>query len=290
MTLLARLTLHTQQICGLAWSPDADLFATGGNDNMLFLFETREILRPSPNSTSTVSVRSGGGTSIPLPGQGSVLSITPGQELHAWTLNAAVKALAFCPWQASLLAASGGSNDRAIHFYHALSGATLATIDCAAQVTSLVWSRTRREIAATFGFAQPDHPFRVAVFSWPRCETLVRIPWFGEERALWAVAYPGGPNTGVDEVAGGTSITADGRTIASRAREGTPWYARRTRDEGCLVIATSDASIKFHEVWSERSGPGGVGGPGVGLGGSLGGSDILEALHGVEKEGREVIR
>lgn len=289
MTLLARLTIHTQQICGLAWSPDGDSFATGANDNMLFLFRISKILQPSQNHSS-VLVRSGGtNTTTTLPGQGAVLSITSGQESHSWTLNAAVKALAFCPWQPSLLAAGGGSNDRAIHFYHALSGATLATIDCAAQVTSLVWSRTRREIAATFGFAQPDHAFRVAVFSWPGCETLVRIPWFGEERALWAVAYPGGPNTGVDDV-GDAEAEGAGTSRTGRAKEGTPWYTQRTRDEGCLVIATSDASIKFHEVWSERTGPGRAGALGVALGGNLGGSDILEALHGVEKEGREVIR
>ena len=61
------------------------------------------------------------------------------------------------------MAIGGGSNDRCIHFYHTVSGACLATIDCAAQVTSLVWSTTRRQIAATFGFAQPEHPFRIAV-------------------------------------------------------------------------------------------------------------------------------
>lgn len=55
------------------------------------------------------------------------------------------------------------------------------------------------------------------------------------------------------------------------------------------MIATSDASIKFHEVWSDGA-ESRVGGSSIGLGGSLGGSDILEALHGVEKEGKEVIR
>ncbi|KAL1305169.1 hypothetical protein AAFC00_002091 [Neodothiora populina] len=288
MTLLARLTVHTQQICGLAWSPDGEFFATSGNDNSLFLFETRKVLhRARDNNLPAVQVRSGGSTGTdPPPGQGNVISIVAGQESHHWRLNAAVKAVAFCPWQPSLLAAGGGSNDRCIHFFHALSGASLAIIDCAAQVTSLVWSRTRREIAATFGFAQPDHAFRVAVFSWPGCETLVKIPWWGEERALWAVAYPGGPNTGFAEAESGRT---DGRSASRRAREGTAWSMRRTRDEGCLVIATSDASIKFHEVWSEsaRSGRGELG---IGLGGSLGGSDILEALHGVDKEGREVIR
>ena len=170
MTLLARMTLHTQQICGLAWSPEGNYFASGGNDNSLFLFERRRVLRPE-NATPErlVPVREDAIL-------GTILAIKLGQESHHFTLNAAVKALAFCPWQPSLLAAGGGSNDRCIHFYHTLSGATLATIDCAAQVTSLVWSRTRREIAATFGFAQPDHPIRVAVFSWPGCETVVRIP------------------------------------------------------------------------------------------------------------------
>lgn len=70
---------------------------------------------------------------------------------------AAVKALAFAPWQPSLLATGGGSNDRQIHFHHTGSGTTLAVIQVFAQVTSLIWSRTKREIASTFGYAQPEH-------------------------------------------------------------------------------------------------------------------------------------
>ena len=34
LTVLARLDLHTQQICGLAWSFDGRFFASGGNDNV----------------------------------------------------------------------------------------------------------------------------------------------------------------------------------------------------------------------------------------------------------------
>ena len=30
---LARIQVHTQQICGLSWSADGEFFATGGNDN-----------------------------------------------------------------------------------------------------------------------------------------------------------------------------------------------------------------------------------------------------------------
>ncbi|KAK1064168.1 hypothetical protein LTR12_005905 [Friedmanniomyces endolithicus] len=277
MTLLARISCHSQQVCGMAWSPDGEVIATGGNDNQLFLFDRKKILRspPPPATTSTnpptrtrgdsdttVKVRSSSSSSSAAspPGQPPVLIITPGQHKHVFHLNAAVKALAFAPWQPSLLAAGGGSNDRCIHFFHAASGARLATLDCFAQVTSLVWSARRRELAATFGFAQPEHRIRVAVFGWPGCECRVKVPWVSEERALWGVAYPRGPAVGG----------------AGQGGSGESEHGRRTRNEGCLVVATSDASIKFHEVWADEAVLGD-------WQGTLGGSQILEGVLGMER-------
>lgn len=289
MTLLARISCHSQQVCGIAWSPDGEFFATGGNDNQLFLFETKKVLKYPPPRTSqrfnssngiagsftnsqlavsTVYVCNASSTgSPPNPGQPIVLSIPPGRQKHTFHLNAACKALAFAPWQPSLLAAGGGSNDRCIHFFHTGSGAALATIDCHAQVTSLTFNPRRREVAATFGFAQPEHAYRVAVFSWPSCRMVVGIPWLGEERALWAVAYPRGPDGRRRGDCGDASSLTDSEGQAS--------YGRRTRDEGCLVVATSDASIKFHEVWTESKEP-------AYNGGGILGSRILEGELGVE--------
>ena len=270
MTLIARITMHSQQICGLSWSSDGEFFASGGNDNICYLLETKRVLRAHTlgSVSSTLDVHYGpDGESVwtVTPGRGPVLAVETGREKHKWELNAAVKAIAFCPWQRGLLAISGGSNDRCIHFYHTVSGACLATIDCAAQVTSLIWSTSRREIAATFGFAQPEHPFRIAVFAWPSCEQVVAIPWYDEHRALYAIPYPGGPNTG-----------------RVKGEDGVWW--NRTSEEGCLVVAASDAAIRFHEIWSEeKKAPI----PGAGL---LGGSDILENLHGIEPAGHPKIR
>ena len=302
--LIGVVDVHSQQICGIAWSPDGEIFATGANDNACCLFIARDILAgvgsqslptptlhryttplmglipdfvPNANSHYTLGslletqqqhmYPAYRGTPFP-PESAGVKTFGRGTERRRWVLAAAVKAIAFCPWQSGLLATGGGSNDRAIHFFHMWSGACLATIDVQAQVTSLIWSRTRREIAATFGYAQPEHPYRIAVFSWPDCRQVVSIPWANDLRALYAIPYPGGPNE------------------SSRRRgegEGGRWFSR-TVEEGCIVVASSDESVKFHEVWGEngKSMGGGVGG--------LGWSDILELEEGVDKDWGEVIR
>ena len=268
MVLLARLQAHSQNICGLAWTPTGDYFATGGNDNSALLFEVNAVLaraaemqrgrprtrsemqsdnsnpyaspvsigdvvdmRPSPTRTLSSprhrNPRSRARSRNTTPGITSpptsstspqrrplvntiispIMPILNSLQKYAFFHSAAVKALAFAPWQPTLLASGGGSNDRQIHFHHTGSGAALAIINVFAQVTSLVWSKTRREIATTFGYAQPEHEVRVAVFSWPSCDCVISIPWDrkagpgggpGEVgRALWAVAYPGGPNDGI---------------------------------------------------------------------------------------------
>ena len=115
MTLLARMTIHTQQICGISWSTDSELFATGGNDNACFLFRTKNVLwnhNPAELSSAPDVQLGPNGESIwtVVPGRGPVPSIEPGKEKLRWELNAAVKAIAFCPWQRGLLAIGGGSN------------------------------------------------------------------------------------------------------------------------------------------------------------------------------------
>jgi meiosis-specific APC/C activator protein AMA1 len=267
-TLLTKISVHTQQICGLSFSGDGSMFASGGNDNLCCLFQTSNIIRiarEEPDAGEEVVLGANGMRRVyTIAEQTSVKIITSGAEKHRWIHGAAVKAIAFCPWREGLVATGGGSNDKCIHFYHTTSGTCLATISVAAQVTSLIWSNTRREIAATFGYAQPEHPFRIAVFSWPECKQVAAIPWEGEHRALYAIPYPGGPNESHTSREGGRGMT-------------------RTAQEGCIVVASSDESVKFHEVWtaSQKATAGGEG--------LLGGSDILEALEGIDKEG-EIIR
>ncbi|KAJ5224053.1 hypothetical protein N7468_008595 [Penicillium chermesinum] len=370
MTLLAKIHAHSQQICGLAWSPDEQFLATGGNDNACMLFELRSILGRPPSQSSSSAASDLPGvprvgtfpylspdrqTQRPVSRQGIVSNFLPSwaqtlsgraatispllneagclisggdktilipfnRQKYRLAHSAAVKAIAFAPWQPSLLATGGGSNDQCIHFFHTKTGICLATINVFAQVTSLIWSQSRREIAATFGYAQPEHPFRIAVFSWPSCAQVAVIPWGphgvtwdGSDhglnldcgRALWAVSYPGRPprplkasrrdprfGYGTPPSPTSPASPADEERVRARSRlprvvrpkekEGGMWCSR-TMEEGCIIVASSDQTVKFHEVWTGRRKSIG---PSCGL---LGGSDILECMEGIEKCGNEVI-
>jgi cell division cycle protein 20 (cofactor of APC complex) len=68
--------------------------------------------------------------------------------------QAAVRALAWCPFQSNLLASGGGTADRHIRFWNSSTGAQLNAIDTGSQVCSLVWSRHEREILSSHGYSK----------------------------------------------------------------------------------------------------------------------------------------
>lgn len=84
--LLKKIIAHTQQICGLSWSGDGSQFATGGNDNVACLFNIEDIFSPS------------------LPDESRESRLKRERGKYRWAHGAAVKAMAFCPWQRTLLA------------------------------------------------------------------------------------------------------------------------------------------------------------------------------------------
>ncbi len=111
---------HDQEICGLKWSPDGSQLASGGNDNLMCVWEL--------------------GQDEP--------------RLKRAEHTAAVKALAWCPWQSNLLASGGGTNDRKIRFWNTSTGACLNMVDTHSQVCSLLWSKHSKELVSSHGFSQ----------------------------------------------------------------------------------------------------------------------------------------
>jgi len=148
---VAELIDHTSEVCGLKWHYNGDQLASGGNDNRVNIWDARA---NTPKLTKNNHV-------------------------------AAVKALAWCPWQSHTLATGGGSYDRHIHFWNVNSGARVKSIDTGSQVTSIIWSKNFKELLSTHGF--PDH--NMAIWSYPTLNKVADIPAH-ESRILHSAISP----------------------------------------------------------------------------------------------------
>lgn len=144
---------HTAEVCGLEWRSDGLQLASGGNDNLVNIWDARS---SAPKLTKT-------------------------------NHRAAVKALAWCPWQLNLLATGGGSLDKHIHFWNSTTGARVNSIDAGSQVTSLKWSSTYKEIVSSHGF--PDN--HLAIWSYPSLTKNVEIAAH-DSRVLHSALSPDG--------------------------------------------------------------------------------------------------
>lgn len=151
---VAELSGHSHEVCGLEWRSDGQMLASGGNDNLVNIWDARSLVEPKHTKTN-----------------------------H----HAAVKALAWCPWQLNLLATGGGSNDRQIHFWNSTTGARLNSIDTGSQVTSIRWSTQYKELVSTGGF--PNNA--LSVWSYPTLVKNIEIPAH-EQRILFSCLSPDG--------------------------------------------------------------------------------------------------
>ncbi|KAK4950886.1 WD repeat-containing protein slp1 [Elasticomyces elasticus] len=151
---VAELVSHTSEVCGLEWRADGAQLATGGNDNLVSIWDARQLNAPKFQKTN-----------------------------H----KAAIKALAWCPWQSNLLATGGGSHDRNIHFWNTTSGARVNSIDTGSQVTSLRWSLAYKELVSSSGF--PDNS--LSIWSYPTLVKNIEIPAH-ESRVLHSALSPCG--------------------------------------------------------------------------------------------------
>jgi len=127
---------HEMEVCGLAWNPEGTILASGGNDNNLCLWDASTILGGQEQRTS---------------------SSRPGIYSPRATLTdhrAAVKAVAWCPWERNLLATGGGTADRCIKFWNASNGALLNSIDTGSQICSLLWNKKEKELLSSHGYSE----------------------------------------------------------------------------------------------------------------------------------------
>ncbi|XP_041354495.1 cell division cycle protein 20 homolog [Gigantopelta aegis] len=131
---------HTQEVCGLSWSPCGRFLASGGNDNLLNLWD---------NHLGDCD-----------------------QPLYSFTQHqAAVKALAWCPWQPTLLASGGGTADRHIRFWNTSNGTCLTAVDTNSQVCSILWSKEHKELISGHGYTKNQ----LSIWKYPHMKKITDL-------------------------------------------------------------------------------------------------------------------
>lgn len=155
---------HVAEVCGLEYKPDGSQFASGGNDNLVCIWDVRQT-----NSTTQQQ-----------------------QQQPLFSKNnhkAAVKSLLWCPYQLNLLVTGGGSCDKTINFWNTATGARVNTIETESQISSLNWgysSGTGMEVVATHGFPNNN----ISLFHYPTLQKTGDINQAHDSRILSGCLSP----------------------------------------------------------------------------------------------------
>jgi cell division cycle protein 20 (cofactor of APC complex) len=191
---VATLAGHAQEVCALKWSPDGATLASGSNDNTLCLWD---------------AAACGAGRAV---GAGGPRAVAPAHVLTAH--QAAVKALAWCPWQRGLLASGAGTADRTIKTWNASTGALLNSVDTGSQVCSLLWNPNERELLSSHGFSQNQ----LCLWKYPTMTKVKELEGH-TARVLHMAAGADGTvcSAGADETLRFWNIFGDARPRAAKA-------------------------------------------------------------------------
>lgn len=68
--------------------------------------------------------------------------------------NAAVKAMAWCPWQQNILVSGGGTNDKKLNLWNADSGECIRSVDSGSQVCAVQFLEKHKELITSHGFSK----------------------------------------------------------------------------------------------------------------------------------------
>jgi hypothetical protein len=213
--LVHKLSGHSQEVCALKWSFDGSLLASGGNDNLLCIWDINMIGTNNSNrftnnnlysaQTGSISNSTNGlfhirnnnllnndiDVEIPYPHNTSSIwniieendeiNINPNNynsicneifPKYVFTQHeAAVKALAWCPWQKGLLASGGGAKDKSIKFWNTDTGSLINSVETGSQVCSLIWDKHEKEIISSHGYSK----HQISIWKYPSMNKITEL-------------------------------------------------------------------------------------------------------------------
>jgi len=129
---------HGSRICSFKVSHDGRHLASGGNDNMVCIWDMGRSDKP----------------------------------VHRFSEHtAAVKAMAWSPQRSGLLATGGGSTDRSLRFWNTNMGVSVGSLDTGSQICNLAWSLSTNELVTTHGYSGNE----IMVWKYPTLKKVAAL-------------------------------------------------------------------------------------------------------------------
>ena len=153
-TPVAKSVSHKQEVCGLQWSLDGQQLCSGGNDNKLVLWGVQSL------EHETAVLRG-----------------------H----TAAVKAIAWSPYQHGLLVSGGGTADRTIRMWNTHTLENTGVIETGSQVCNLLFSSSTQDLVSSHGYSLNE----IAIWKWPQMQKYASLLGHSS-RVLYLALSPDG--------------------------------------------------------------------------------------------------
>ncbi|CAF0868742.1 unnamed protein product [Didymodactylos carnosus] len=161
---------HYQEVCGLKWCPNGRYLTSGSNDNAVCVWDFNQWHSNGAVNSSAIS------SLVPLNNDDNNNNFIQNSERtkplwHFKQHNAAVKALAWCPWQPTVLCTGGGHSDGYLRFWNINNGVCLHAVKTESQVSSILWSSDYKELIT--GQGHPNNFLDIWHYpSMEKCHTL----------------------------------------------------------------------------------------------------------------------
>jgi len=193
---------HNKEICIIKWNSDFKYLASGGNDNLVCLWDIRGKFNNNNNSfwdflnSQSDDENDSGNIDGELEDEfnSEKNNISNGiynklnyNFLRKKTFNkndniiepliiinkhkGPVRALAWSPWQRSVLATGGGKKDNCIRFYNADTKSVIGEYNTGSQVCQILWNKYEKEIISSHG----NNKNPIYVWSYPKMNRITEL-------------------------------------------------------------------------------------------------------------------
>ena len=207
---------HNKEVCTIKWNSDFKYLASGGNDNLVCLWDVRgkneknkssfwDILNSQSDDENEnenddnieeddyeYNLGSNGTNNIDDNNKYKLNSINKKNNIiEPLTIinkhKGPVKALAWSPWQRNVLATGGGKKDNVIRFYNADTKSAIGEYNTGSQVCQILWNKYEKEIISSHGNSKNS----ICVWTYPKMNKIAELNGH-LSRALYMAMSPDG--------------------------------------------------------------------------------------------------